>query len=115
MAIIQFDDGSEGILEKNLHSLVYYEYGEAYFGSYRGMRYRIAREPLANVHFISPSKRDPAVLKVTIWPGPYNYSATPDELKTDREFEFSEDGLAQITPYLNSFFQEHYVQEQQMI
>ena len=108
MAIIQFDDGEQGILEKNLHSLVYYEYGEAYFGSYRGMRYRVAREPLSNVHFVPPAKRDPAVLRVTIWPEPFGYASTPGEEKTVKDFEFSEEGLAQITPYLNAYHEEHF-------
>ena len=53
---------------------MHYEYGEAFFGSYKGMRYRLAREPLENVKFTPPDKRGPATLLATVWPEPYSYS-----------------------------------------
>ena len=36
---------------KEFYSLLFYEYGEAYFASSDGMRARLAREPLQNVHW----------------------------------------------------------------
>ena len=39
-------------------NLMHYEYGEAFFGSYKGMRYRLAREPLENVKFVPVDKRE---------------------------------------------------------
>lgn len=86
---------------KDLFHLEYYEYGEAYFGSCGKMRFRVAREPLENVHFTPVDKRAPAVLLATIWPGPYSYAATTDDKKTSREFEVSSEGLEQITAWLN--------------
>ena len=44
----------------------FYEYGQCFTGSDTGMRYRIAREPLENVHFTPMDKRGEAHLKVTI-------------------------------------------------
>ncbi|MBF1250492.1 MAG: hypothetical protein HXM41_08930, partial [Lachnospiraceae bacterium] len=43
----------------------FYEYGQCFTGSDTGMRYRIAREPLENVHFTPMDKRGEAHLKVT--------------------------------------------------
>ena len=45
------------VIAKDLFSIVHYEYGEAYYGSYEMMCYRVAREPLENVHFTPPEKR----------------------------------------------------------
>ena len=33
------------VIAKDLFSIVHYEYGEAYYGSYEMMCYRVAREP----------------------------------------------------------------------
>lgn len=107
MAIIWFNDGSDGILQRELFPISHYEYGEAYYGSYRGMRYRIAREPLENVHFTPVDKRGPGVLRVIIWPEPYCFEKTPEEKKVAKDFEFSQEGLNGIGAYLNEYYQEH--------
>ena len=73
--------------------LSHYEYGEAYFGSYKGMRYRLAREPLENVKFTPLDKRGPATLMATVWPEPNSYAHTEDALKTTENFEVSQEGL----------------------
>ena len=43
---------------KDFFAFTHYEYGEAYFGSYKGMRYRLAREPLENVFFVKKGLRE---------------------------------------------------------
>lgn len=86
---------------KDLYTIGYYEYGEAYFGSCDGMEYRIAREPLRDVHFTPPDKRDPAVLRFTVWPGPYCFAKTPDSMKISKEFAFSAEGLSEGAQWLN--------------
>lgn len=93
---------------KDLFSLTHYEYGEAYFGSERGMRFRVAREPLANVHFTPADKRGPATLRVTVWPEPDSYQSAPDDRKTVKDFPFTEEGLQQAAAYLNAWHSEHY-------
>ena len=83
--------------EKDLFSLTHYEYGEAYFGSFQGMRFRVARQPLENVHYTPPDKRGEATLHVTVWPEPDSYQAVPEEKKTERD----------VTAYLNEFHDTH--------
>ena len=112
MGLIWWDDGSQGILERELFPLGHYEYGEAFFGSYRGMRYRIAREPLENVHFTPADKRDPAVIRVTVWPEPYSYDATPDDEKVVKDFDYvqtnpQDDVMHRVTVYLNDYWKAH--------
>ena len=84
-----------------LYSINFYEYGEAYYGSCSGTRYRVAIDPLKNVHFTPPDKRDPAVLKATVWPEPYAYGAADPETMISREFPFSEKGLEETVIWLN--------------
>ncbi len=93
--------------EQDLFSLTHYEYGEAYYGSYQGMRFRVAREPLENVHFTPVDKRGEASLRVVIWPEPEGYAAVPEEKKIIRDFPVTEEGLQQIVAYLNEFHDSH--------
>ena len=46
------------ILRQSLWGLSHYTYGEAYFGSLCGMRYRVARDPLENVSTRSISRQE---------------------------------------------------------
>ena len=96
------------IEKKEFFNLMHYEYGEAYFGSYKGMRYRLAREPLENVKFVPVDQRGPATLMATVWPEPYSYAKTdkkqrgvPDrtdcaELDAERCFQLPQIGFDQI-------------------
>ena len=84
-----------------LYSINFYEYGEAYLGSCDGTRYRVAMEPLKNVHYTPPDKRDPAVLRATVWPEPLSYGAADPENMISKEFEFSEKGLEEAVIWLN--------------
>lgn len=86
---------------RELWGLSHYYYGEAYFGSYKGMRYRVAREPLQNVSFASDEEKANAQIKVSIWKEPYAYGRTPKEDITDRLFEFSEEGMQKAVDWLN--------------
>ena len=81
--------------------LSHYEYGEAYFGSYKGMRYRLAREPLENVKFTPLDKRGPATLMATVWPEPNSYAHTDGSLKTTENFEVSQEGLEKAVQWIN--------------
>ena len=79
----------------------HYLYGEAFYGSYEGMRYRLAREPLENVFFVPVDKRGPATLRATIWPEPYAYGHTDTALMKSEDFEFSEEGLEAAVKWFN--------------
>ncbi len=95
------------VAPKDVFSLIHYEYGEAYFGSDRGMRFRIAREPLENVHFTPAEKRGAATLQVTVWPEPDSYRTAPEESKVRKDFPVTEEGLQQAVDYLNEYHDSH--------
>ena len=90
---------------KELYSLSFYEYGEAYYGGCSGMRYRVAREPLENVHYTPVDKRGPAVILAQTWPEPLSYAAADPALIRSAEFDFSEQGLAEAVQWLNDQLQ----------
>lgn len=89
------------INREELFPFIHYEYGEAYYGSCGQLRYRIAREPLENVHFTPPDKRGEATLRAVVWQGPFGYAATAADRKTVRDFPFSEEGMQQAVEWLN--------------
>ena len=86
-------------------NLKHYEYGEAYFGSHKGMRYRLAREPLENVVFVKPEDRGPATLMATVWPEPYSYANTDKALMTSENFDVSEEGFKEAIQWINDQFE----------
>ena len=55
----------------------------------------------------APEEGD-TVLRVTVWPGPYNFDTTPDEQKTSASYPFTDDGLTEVCDYLNKFHTEHF-------
>ena len=72
---------------------------ERFHGSYKGMHYRIEK--------YEPEEGD-TVLRVTVWPGPYNFDTTPDEQKNCASYPFTEDGLTQVCDHLNEFYAAHF-------
>lgn len=86
-------------------NLMHYEYGEAFFGSYKGMRYRLAREPLENVKFVPLDKREPASLMATVWPEPYAYGHTDKSLMNTAFFEITEEGLEEAVKWFNEQYE----------
>ena len=86
-------------------NLSHYEYGEAYFGSHKGMRYRLAREPLENVKFTPVDERKPATLMATVWPEPYAYAKTDKSLMTSENFEVSQEGLEEAVKWINEQYE----------
>ncbi len=72
---------------KVLYSPRFYTSKGVMTGSYKGMRYRVVKQENQ--------------LLATIFPEPYSYESTDEELKTNREFELSEEGLDEIAKWLN--------------
>ncbi len=68
-----------------------------YTGWTNGMRFRIARET---------SEDTDAIFHVWVWPGPYIFGLTSDDLKTDATFPFSEEGKIQAVDWINAQFEE---------
>lgn len=71
----------------------------AYTGSHQGMRYRLEKV----------EQEEERQLKVTVWPEPYNFSATPQTEKTSHLFSFDEDGVEDSIAWMNDilFEQKH--------
>lgn len=65
-------------------------------GSLQGMRYMLKKGAIG----------DEDRLMVTIWPGPYCYQKTPEELKQVKDFEFSPAGVNEAGIWLNEQFVE---------
>ena len=82
------------IQKEDLLSIGFYK-KESFTGSFRGMRYKIAKQTTETDIFL-----------VTIWPGPYGYDAAPDTLKYTKAFPFDASSLADIADYLNEQYQQ---------
>ena len=89
------------ITARDLFSIEHYEYGEAYFGSLNDLRFRVAREPLIDVHFIPQEQRGESVLRVSVWPEPDSYRSAPKESISFADFPFTQEGLEQAAEWLN--------------
>lgn len=62
-----------------------------YTGCHMGMRYRLE----------GVAQEEGKKLKVTVWPEPFNFFATPEEDKEHSLFDFSEDGIVDAIAWMN--------------
>lgn len=67
---------------------------EDYFGSYKGMRFRLGKEE--------------DKLQATVYPEPYSWDATPQEQKESQLFSLSEEGIEEAVEWLNQMYQRKY-------
>lgn len=81
---------------KSLLALNFYK-RKPFTGSEGNLRYRIEKVELP----IKDSEETETKLQVTVWPGPYAFAKTPDEKKTTYLAAFSEEGLQDITHWIN--------------
>lgn len=88
---------SKQIHRQDIFSIRFYE--KSWFhGSFQGMHYRIEKI----------TEEETKKLRVTTWPGPYNFDHTDDTLKVSALFPFSDEGLDEITEYLNQYHKNHF-------
>ncbi|MDD6194087.1 MAG: hypothetical protein PUB19_04200 [Lachnospiraceae bacterium] len=85
------------IERKSLLALNFYK-SSPFTGSDGNLRYRIEKIQLP----IEGSEDTETKLQATVWPGPYAFAKTEDEKKTTFVAAFSEDGLQDITDWINS-------------
>ena len=78
------------ITSDDILSLNFYNYGNPFTGSYQGMRYRIIKQKEAKDEEGNILKEEG--LLAVIWPEPFAYEKTADDLKTTQLFPFSEEG-----------------------
>ena len=71
---------------------------EKFTGSYQGMRYLIQKDQEEDAEDENV-KHD--IFRVTIWPGPYNFASTADDLKSSAVFPFTPEGKEQVVGWLN--------------
>lgn len=84
------------IERKSLLALNFYK-SSPFTGSDGNLRYRIEKVQLP----VEGSDDSELKLQATVWPGPYAFAKTEDEKKTTFVAAFSEDGLQEITDWIN--------------
>ncbi len=96
--------------ESDMYGYTHYLYGEAYMGSYQGMRFRLEREPLKNV-FYSPESEwardgeNEAHFLASVWPEPMSYEKTDKDKIEEKRFPFTEEGLSLAVKWLNNCYE----------
>lgn len=90
------------VIDRNFfYSLEHYEYGEAFYGSYRSVCYRLGIEPLENVHWTPVDKREVHSLRAYVWPGPFAFSETQEE-KEFQDFPYTAEGLEAAVAWIDA-------------
>lgn len=94
-------------IERNdIFTFRFFDYGEYFNGSYRGMRYRLGREPLENVSFSSKEDKEKGSIRAFVWPEPMSFDNTPEEKKHLMDFPYSEEGVCSAIEWLNKEWNE---------
>ena len=88
------------ISSEDILSLNFYNYGNPFTGSCRGMRYRIIKQKEAKDEEGNILKEEG--LLAAIWPEPFAYEKTAEELKTTKLFPLTEEGKEQVVEWLNT-------------
>ncbi len=81
--------------KENFHPLNYIK-KEEYSGSMDGMRYMLKR--------VKSGEDD--VIRVTVWPEPFNLLRTPEEQKTSVEVPLTVEGVDQAADWINGQYEE---------
>ena len=90
------------VLRKDLLSLGFYRLSP-FHGSDGPLSYRIEKFTEEDgVDAKGNPKYKIAGLRVTTYPGPYNFETTDDSLKQSKDFPFEPESLDAIVDYLNS-------------
>lgn len=85
---------------KDFYNMVHFEYGVADYGSYKGLRYRIAVEPFVKLFGMKPDQRPENLkLRAYAWSEPWNFETT--ESKESADFDYSEEGINEAIAWLN--------------
>jgi len=70
-------------------------------GSHKGMNFMIKKA----------GGEEGDKIRSTVWPGPFNFSATEDEKKTSSDFAFSQEGLKEAVAWLNEYYETAFVND----
>lgn len=102
------------IENKDSYGITWYEHAQPYFGSHRGMRFRIARSPMEDVALKPADKKGDAQFEIIIWPEPFSFDNTPEEKKTTATFPFDMEGKVQMIEWLNTQYRERFDEWEQV-
>lgn len=83
------------------YTIDHYEYGEPFYGSYKSVSYRLAIEPLENVHWTPVDRRGDIKLRAYVWPGPWSFDNTEEADREFRDFEYSAEGLEEAVRWID--------------
>ena|GEM_PF-4518935 len=96
----------EKVSYESVLNINFYKKGAAFFGSIRGMRYRLIKD---EVRGVPEGEEEEQVLetrfKLSVWDEPLSYEATEASSIRDYYFEFSEDGRKQAVDKINEAYQ----------
>ncbi len=95
-------NGGNYMIEREI-ILNYYNYGERYYGSYKGIRFAIERV----------GEKPDLQLRFTSWPEPFGFDHTDDDKKVVQEFPFSEEGYDSGIAWLNVEYKSKYAKQSQ--
>lgn len=70
---------------------------DTFTGSLNGIRYRLKKE-------VSEGDEPVTSLLVTIWPQPYNFASTDDNLKISKQFNFTSEAIKEAADWLNQSY-----------
>lgn len=70
-----------------------------FYGSHKGLRYRLGTEPLDNIFFKKPEEREGYILKAYAWKEPDNFNTARE--KESADFPLSEEGICEAIAWLN--------------
>lgn len=95
------------MLERKGFMPINYLKKESYTGSCHGMRFKMAKAEAEG----EKEGETRTVLRVTHWPEPYGFDATPQEKKTSVDMSFDEEGIQAGIRWLNEAFEKQYSNE----
>jgi hypothetical protein len=87
----------ESMIDKETFHPLNYIKKEEYSGSMDGMRYLLKK--------VHSEETDTDVIRVTVWPEPFNCLRTPKELKTTIEVPLNTEGTDQAADWLNEQYE----------
>ncbi|MCR4909641.1 MAG: hypothetical protein K5985_12505 [Lachnospiraceae bacterium] len=92
------------ITGRDILGFSHYSFGVPFYGSFRGMRYMVARDPLKDPKVKEGEEKPEPVLKLIIWPGPFSLEKTAEEEKESFRFDFTEEGFEALLAKLNESY-----------
>lgn len=92
------------IKREDVLNISYYGYGVPFTGSYKQMRYRIERDPLEKIQYLSKEEKENAFIKVYTWYKDLAFDKIDKDDITVKKFAYCEEGMLEAVSYLNDCY-----------